>query len=53
MVSSAYVMNVNLLETVCISLTYIMKNRGPNMEPCGTPISNPNVSERALSNSTY
>ena len=37
-VSSAYVINVNFSEMVCISLTYKMKRSGPKMDPCGTPV---------------
>ena len=37
-VSSAYVMNLKTLLACEKSLIYIMNNRGPSIEPCGTPV---------------
>ena len=38
-VSSAYMMKLKCLLDCAISLMYIIKSRGPSMEPCGTPVS--------------
>ena len=38
-VSSAYKMKSNLELTLSISFMYIMKRRGPKIEPCGTTVS--------------
>ena len=38
-VSSAYKMKLRCWHTVCISLIYITNNKGPNIGPCGTPVS--------------
>ena len=37
-VSSANIMNLNELLEWMISFIYIMNNKGPNIEPWGTPI---------------
>ena len=38
-VSSAYKMNLRLALTLWISFIYIIRSRGPNIEPWGTPVS--------------
>ncbi len=35
-VSSAYIMNLNKLLEFATSFTYIIKSKGPRMDPCGT-----------------
>ena len=37
-VSSAYIMLWNILLAFGRSFIYIMKSKGPSMDPCGTPI---------------
>ena len=37
-VSSAYIKYENLVLVFTISLMYMLRNNGPNMEPCGIPI---------------
>ena len=41
----SYANNLGCFEQHLISLTYIRKNKGPSMEPCGTPKSFGNVLE--------
>ena len=36
-VSSANKINLNIFETLQISLMYLINNFGPKIEPCGTP----------------
>ena len=52
-VSSAYKMNSRLAHTLWISLIYIMKRRGPNIETWGTPVSITRVEDAVPSNSKY
>ena len=52
-VSSAYKINVRLALTLWISFTYIIKSRGPNIEPWGTPVSITWVEDAVPPNSTY
>ena len=44
-VSSANKINLNILETLQMSLMYIINNFGPKIEPCGTPHDTFSVSE--------
>ncbi len=37
-VSSAYIIKLNKLLALPISLTYMIKRRGPSMDPLGTPV---------------
>ena len=37
-VSSAYIKYENLVLVFTMSLMYMLKNNGPNMEPCGIPV---------------
>ena len=37
-VSSAYIMNLNMLLASEKSFIYIINNNGPMIEPCGTPV---------------
>ena len=37
-VSSAYIMKLNLLVAFVISLVNILNNNGPRIDPCGTPL---------------
>ena len=37
-VSSAYIKYENLVLVFTMSLIYMLKNNGPNMEPCGIPV---------------
>ena len=48
-VSSAYIMLGNMSLAFGRSLIYIMKSKGPSMDPCGTP----KVSDLALFITTY
>ena len=53
-VSSAYIMNLNILLASEKSLIYIMiNNKGPSIEPCGTPTVIGRISDFVSSNSTY
>ena len=38
LVSSAYYMVLKFLLASRISFIYMMKSRGPKIEPCGTPV---------------
>ncbi len=48
-VSSAYKMKSNNLLEFTMSFMYIMKRRGPKIDPCGTPVIMGNVLEIVLS----
>ena len=37
-VSSTYIQYENLVLVFTMSLMYMLKNNGPNMEPCGIPV---------------
>ena len=37
-VSSAYIVKLNISRAAVMSLTYIMNRSGPNIDPCGTPM---------------
>ena len=37
-VSSAYIVKLNISLVAVMSLTYIMNRSGPNTDPCGTPM---------------
>ena len=52
-VSSAYKMNLRLALTLWISFIYMIKSRGPNIEPWVTPVSITRVEDAVPSNSTY
>ena len=52
-VSSAYMMNLNLSLHVMISLIYIVNKRGPSMDPWGTPVTIFTLSDWIVSNTTY
>ncbi len=52
-VSSAYIMNLNKLLEFAISFTYIIKSKGPSMDPWGTPVVTVNISDWTSSTSTY
>ena len=38
MVSSAYIVQLNISLAAVMSFTYIMNRSGPNIDPCGTPM---------------
>ena len=52
-VSSAYIINLNILLALEKSLIYMINNKGPSIEPCGTPIVIGRISDLVSSNSTY
>ena len=52
-VSSAYIMVRTMLLAFGRSLIYIMKSKGPSMDPCGTPVVISKVSDLALFLTTY
>ena len=52
-VSSAYIINLNILLAWEKSLIYMINNKGPSIEPCGTPIVIGRISDLVSSNSTY
>ena len=52
-VSSAYKIKLRRSLTVCMSFIYITNNKGPNIEPCGTPVSISFFAEATPSYSTY
>ena len=37
-VSSAYIVQLNISLAAVMSFTYIMNRSGPNIDPCGTPM---------------
>ena len=49
-VSSAYIKNLNLLLDLTKSLIIILKNNGPEMDPCGIPVLISNKSDSEFSN---
>ena len=52
-VSSANILNKPSLQEFAISFIYIMNNKGPSTEPCGTPHLTYFVSEFTLFTLTY
>ena len=52
-VSSAYKIKLRRSLTVCMSFIHITNNKGPNIEPCGTPVSISFFAEATPSYSTY
>ena len=52
-VSSAYMMGVNVSLAMARSSIYIKKRRGPNIDPWGTPVVIISVADWVLLNSTY
>ena len=52
-VSSAYIINLNILLASEKPLIYVINNKGPSIEPCGTPTVIGRTSDFVSSNSTY
>ena len=52
-VSSAYMLGVNLLLAIARSLIYIKSSRGLRIEPGGTPTAIVSAADSVLLNSTY
>ena len=54
-VSSAYIIKLNILLAFGKSFMYkiIINNKGPRIDPCGTPMFIDKISDLAFSNSTY
>ena len=52
-VSSKYIVKLNILLAFRKSLMYIINNKGPRKDPCGTPMFMDKISDLAFSNSTY
>ena len=52
-VSSAYIIKFNILLAFGKSFMYIINNKGPMTDPCGTPKFIDKISDLAFSNSTY
>ena len=53
MVSSAYIIKLNILLAFGKSFMYIINNKGPRIDPCGTQMFIDKISALAFSNSTY
>ena len=51
-VSSAYIIHLNTLLEKTMSFIYIVNNKGPSIEPCGTPVKMLALQDTVLSNST-
>ena len=52
MVSSAYIIKLNILLAFGKSFMYIINNKGPRIAPCGTQMFIDKISALAFSNST-
>ena len=52
-VSSAYKIKLKYSVQFGISFMYIKNNKGPRIEPCGTPVDNESISDETPSFSTY
>ena len=52
-VSSAYRMQLNFLVHFTMSFMYILKNKGPTIEPCGIPAFMYCIDDITSSNCTY
>ena len=52
-VSSAYIIKLIILLAFGKSFMYIINNKGPRIDPCGTPMFIDKISDLAFSNSTY
>ena len=52
-VSSAYIINLNMLLAYVKSFMYMINNNGPRIEPCGTPTAIGRISDFISSISTY
>ena len=52
-VSLAYIIKLNILLALGKLSMYIINNKGPRIDPCGTPKFIDKISDLAFSNSTY
>ena len=52
-VSSAYKIKLKYSVQLGMSFIYIRNNKGPRIEPCGTPVDNESISDEIPSISTY